>query len=366
MKQLHLLIISLCLISTFLSGCGFKDIDKRVFISAIGIDPSENGEGFKVTLKIALPIGSVKDASGAKYAYFSKEGETIGESLRTLETHTDKVLEFGHMKAIVIHEKLLADGVKEYMDYFTRRGDIQLIAYIIAARPTAEDVLKTEPSTEAASTVSLFNFFDQTGTESPFITTAFLFQFRRDYYGKGIDSFIPLMETNEEKTELRVNKAIVTGLNDKFLVLSSIQTKYYNTVFNEKSGFDYKVKSEDLVLMLNIDNIHTSYKIITDGNEPVSIKVDVKMIGIIGQSNKILSIDKLDDYNKISSKTIEKKLLDFLKLLQEEKLDPGFGLRYRATRLNEEGLFEKWKEAYPSLPIDLNVDVQLKSTGAIE
>lgn len=363
MRRLRFLVISLCLL---LSGCGFKDIDKRIFISAIGIDPGENGEGYKVTLKVALPIGSVKDASGAKYAYFSKEGETIGESLRILETHTDKVLEFGHLKAIVINEKLLADGVKEYMDYFTRRGDIQLIAYIIAARPTAEDILKTEPDTEAASTVSLFNFFDHTGTESPFITTAFLFQFRRDYYGKGIDAFIPLMETNEAKTELSVNKAIVTGRDDEFLVLTSVQTKYYNSVFNEKSGFDYKVKSDDLVLMLNIDKIRTSFKIITENNQPVSIKLDVKMIGIIGQSNEILSVDKLSEYNKLSSKAIEKKLLDFLKALQEKQLDPGFGLRYRATRLNEEGLFDKWKEAYPTLPIDVTVDVQLKSTGAIE
>ncbi|MDW0114762.1 Ger(x)C family spore germination protein [Sporosarcina saromensis] len=363
MKQLRFLVISLCLI---LSGCGFKDIDKRVFISAIGIDPSESGEGYKVTVKIALPIGSVKDASGAKYAYFSKEGDTIGESLRILETHTDKVLEFGHLKAIVIHEELLANGVEEYMDYFTRRGDIQLIAYIVAARPTAEDVLKTEPSTESASTVSIFNFFDHTGTESPFITTTFLFQFRREYYGKGIDTFVPIMEANEDKTELRVNKAIVTGKNDKFLALTSVQTKYYNSVFKEMSGFDYKVKSDDLVLMLNIDNIRTSYKIITENNQPVSIKLDVKMIGIIGQSNKILSINKLDEYNKLSSKAIEKKLLDFLKMLQEEELDPGFGLRYRATRLNEEGLFDKWKEAYPTLPIDVTVDVQLKSTGAIE
>lgn len=358
--------IILILATILLTGCGFKDIDKRIFISAIGIDPAEEGKGFKVTLKIALPVASVKDSSGPRYAYFSKEGETIGESLRVLETHMDKVLEFGHIKAIVINENLFTDDIQEYMNYFTRRGDIQLIAYIVAARPSAEEILKAEPVTEATSTISLFNFFDDTGTESPYITTCFLFQFRREYLSTGIDSFVPLMETNEDGSELHVNQAIVTGKGKEAVVLSHIQTKYYNSLFKGKTGLDYKVVDDDLTLMLDIDHVKMSYKIITENNKPVAVKMNVKMVGVIGQSSESISLHELDYYNEIASKEIKKKLMEFLTALQESNLDPGFGLRYRATRLHEKGLFEQWEEAYKDISFNVTVNVQLKSTGALE
>ncbi|MBD7986121.1 Ger(x)C family spore germination protein [Sporosarcina sp. Sa2YVA2] len=360
------LAIILLLSTVIQSGCAFKDIDKRILIVAIGIDPAENSEGYKVTLKIALPVASVKQASGPRFAYFTEESETVGESLRILETHIDKVLEFGHVKAIVINEELFKDGIEDFMDYFTRRADIQLIAYVIAARPSAEEILKIEPDTEAASTVSLLNFFDDTGTESPYITTSFLFQFRRDYLGKGIDSFVPIIETNEEKNELIVNKAIVSGEGSDPIVLDQIKTKYYNSLFKSKAGMDYKVEDDNLTFMLYIDKVKMSYKIIEEDKKPTSIKINAKFVGIIGQSNHALSQDKLNHYNELSEKAIKEKMTDFFKTLQEAGLDPGFGLRYRATRLNSDGLYEKWEEAYKDLPIDINVTVKLKSTGALE
>ncbi|WOV86698.1 Ger(x)C family spore germination protein [Sporosarcina oncorhynchi] len=348
------------------TGCSFKDIDKRLFIAAIAIDPAESGAGYKVTLKLALPIASVKNSSGPRYAYLETEGDSIGESLRKLESHADKVLEYGHVKAIIINEKLFSEDVQMFMDYFTRRGDIQLIAYVIAAKPSAAEIIKVEPETEAASTITLFNFFDDSATESPYITTSFLFQFRRDYLGKGICAFIPLMETNDEGTELIVQKAIATGEGSDSLTLSDNQTKYYNSLFNRKSGLDYLVETDDLKLMLNIKQVKMSYQIITEGNEPKSIKVHVDFAGIIGQSSKVLHIEKLDKYNTASEKVLKENLTDFFKTLQEANIDPGFGLRYRATRLNQEGLIEKWEAAYKDLPIDISVKVRLKSTGAVE
>lgn len=44
-----------------MAGCGFKDIDNRLFIIGIGVDPSEKEEGhYKVTLKLSIPVASIK------------------------------------------------------------------------------------------------------------------------------------------------------------------------------------------------------------------------------------------------------------------------------------------------------------------
>ncbi|PJO43059.1 hypothetical protein CWD94_14950 [Lysinibacillus xylanilyticus] len=83
-----------------------------------------------------------------------------------METYTDKVLEFGHAKVILIKELLLEEKLKDFMDYLFRRGDIPSIAYIGAARGSAEDVLRTLPKGEAVVASPLIKFFGETGNDS--------------------------------------------------------------------------------------------------------------------------------------------------------------------------------------------------------
>ncbi|WP_301108008.1 Ger(x)C family spore germination protein [Sporosarcina sp.] len=350
------------------TGCAFKDIDKTLFVVAIAIDPVENNEErYKVTLKVSLPFGAIKEAEKPSYAYLSNEGDSIGECIRMLETYADKVLEFGQMKTILVHELLMTDHLKDFMDYFMRRGDVQLIAFVAGASPSAEEIIKVEPETEAPASVSLFNFFGGTGTESPFITTTYLFQFRRDFFSDGINPVLPLIETNEEQTELRINNAIVIDQHKEPIKLDNQETKYYNSLVKGASGFSYKEIKGDFQLLLNISRIKMDYQIIAENDEPQSIEMNVKMVGTIGESNQPLSLKKLDEYNQMASNTTEKIISKFLKKMQEHEVDPfGFGLRYRATRLERDGQIDKWNRAYPDLDVHVNVDVKLQGAGTIE
>lgn len=351
-----------------LAGCGFKDIDKRVFVTGIGVDPSEKEEGgYKVTLKLSLPVASIKSTTGPNYEYLVYDAETLAEAVRILETHTDKILEFGHAKVIVINESLLQGNVKDFMDYFMRRGDIQLIAWVAAAKTSAESILRTEPAAESAVSSTLINFFGSSGTESPFITSTYLYEFRRDMLADGIDVVLPLVEATEDKKELVINKSLIVNEKTKPFELSAVQSKYYNSLKNGMSGFSYKAEKGDLTLIIDMEKIKTNYKIVTNNGDPTSIEMNVKMIGVVGQSNENLSLKNLKKYDKIASKEIKDKIEEFLTTVQEKGLDPiGFGLRYRTMMLYNKNTVAKWKEVYPDLPIDVHVDVSLKSTGAIE
>ncbi|WP_144510197.1 Ger(x)C family spore germination protein [Bacillus sp. FJAT-22090] len=353
---------------SLLASCGFKDIDKRVFVTAIGIDPSETDDGpYKITLKLSLPVASIKSATGSNYEYLIHDGSTIAEAIRILETHTDKVLELGHTKLIVINESLFETDIKGFMDYFMRRGDIQLVAWVAAAKTSAESILKVEPKTESAVSTTLVNFFGSSGAESPFITSSYLFEFRRNTLSDGINAVVPLVEASKDKTELIVNKSLVVKEKTKPLELNYIETKYFNTLKNGMSGFSYEVERGDVKLIINMDRIRTNYKILMENGQPTSIKVNVKMKGEVGESNKSLLLENLDKYNKIASEEIEGNMTSFLENAQKHDLDPmGFGLEYRTMKLHDKKNVSEWLEAYPNLPIDVHVDVSLKGTGSIE
>lgn len=364
-------VLTICLLSVLLlQGCAFKDIDKRLFISAIGIDPAEHVEnGYKVTLKVALPFGAIKESTKPSYAYLSREGHSIGEAIRMLETHVDKVLELGHMKTIVVHEKLLRNDMQNFMDYFIRRGDIQLISYVAGAKPSAEAILKVEPTTEAPASVALFNFFGNTANESPFVVTTYLFQLRRDVLTDGINPVVPLIETNEEKDELVVNNSVVVDGRGDPLVLSTVETKYYNSLLKGSTGFTYLIKEGDLELLLNISQSKMNYRFNPDKGSavPRSIELHIVMKGTIGEADEDLSIAHLEKYNRLASKEIKQKIIHFLTRMQEENLDPfGFGLHYRAAHLQRKDLYSTWKQAYKDLEFSVTVEVKLQGTGTIE
>lgn len=353
--------------STLLSSCSFKDIDKRAFILGIGIDPAEENKGYKVTLKLAIPMGTIKDVTEPMYSYLSYEGETIGEAIRMMEANIDKILEFGHAKVIVINEKLLATELQDIMDYFVRRGDIQLISYIAATKSTAEKILKVQPKTESVASIALDNFFDNNGTESPYIVTTFLFQFRRDFLGEGISPVLPIIKTDDDENELIIENALVVKFNKKPVELTPVQTKYLNTLVNKAMGFSYKISGEDLKLIVNIQDIRMKYKIIKkNGSSPVA-KITIHKTGVIGEANQRLHLKDLEKYNKLTEKVMKENVIDLLTTLQQNDVDPfGFGLRYRTTKFNDKNTVDEWNKMYQDLEFDVTLKVSLKSTGAIE
>ncbi|WP_339253794.1 Ger(x)C family spore germination protein [Sporosarcina sp. FSL W8-0480] len=351
----------------FQAGCAFKDIDKRILVVGIGIDPSDKVKnGFQVTLKLAQPIGSIKQQETPVYAYLTHDSESVAEAIHDMRAQVDKVLEFGHNKVIIINEKLLSQDLETFMDYFTRRGDIQMISYVGVAEESAKDIISFEPITEAPASVSLHNFFGYNGTDSPYVITNFLFRFRREVLSQGIHTVLPLVEVDKENHTFIINKSVVLKDKEEPVRLTMMETKYLNSLLYHASGFSYKVKENGWLFILNIDEVKMKYKIVLDEGAP---RIDMKItkVGIIGESNKRLSIEELEKYDEIAAEDIKKEVLELLTKLQENKVDPfGFGLRYRATRLSRDGLMEEWNRIYPEIEFNVMVDVKLKGVGAVE
>ncbi|MEJ9280330.1 hypothetical protein [Ureibacillus thermosphaericus] len=193
-----------------LTGCGeFKDIDRMVFVSMIGIDQTDDPEKpYKIILKLYVPTSSFRQNSTPEYTYLSKNGKTLAETISILESHLDKELDFGHSKLIVVGEKILQnDNYKEILDYLIRKHDIQMISYFAVGRPAAEEIIKFLPAGETALQPTIFNYFDNNGAESSYIISTFLFDLRRRLKEEGIDPILPIVEMNEPKTHFIINSA---------------------------------------------------------------------------------------------------------------------------------------------------------------
>ncbi|GIN71923.1 hypothetical protein J14TS2_23980 [Bacillus sp. J14TS2] len=367
LKKYMVLILSVLFFTSLLSSCAFKDIDKRIFVQGISIDyTGKEDKPYKITLKLAIPTGSLKEAEGNKYGYLSREDSSLAGAIRFLKTYADKEPDFGHGKIILLGEELLEHNIEDVMDFFYRRRDIQMISWVAVGNPTAEDVLKTEPVSEMAASNLLTNLFSKNGVESAYTISTFLFEMKREFSEPGIDPILPVIQTNKEKSKVKVNKSVVLKNNHNDLHLSSKYTQSFNVLTNRINKYDLRVREEDVHFLVAIDSIKVKYKIDTSEEIPV-IKMNVKQAGIIEESFEEMSASQLDHYGDLASKAAKKNIVSFLKLLQEEDADPlGFGLRYRATRIHNRDTYEEWKELYPKVKFDVRVKTAIKSTGTIE
>jgi len=364
------LLLILILLIPIAAGCGTKDIDKRMFVIGVGIDKSDNEEKpYKVSLKVPVPMNKKSSGTSPGFIFLTEEAATISEALHLLTTHVDKNLEYGHAKFIVIGESILNEDLRVVMDIFLRRREFQQTAWTTVGKPSAESVLQAKPASDIPDINILFNRFSDIGTESSYIVSVFLFDFRRQLVERGIDPVLPVIETNEGKDKIIVNKAVVIDDNSKGkLELTTEQVEDYNMITNRMGSvrFELGVQAEDFDFTVYIDKVKTNYKITTNNNKPV-VKMNLELTGVIEESTQRLVQHKTEEYNRLAAAVLKKRLEAFLTYLQKNEVDPiGFGLRYEATRLHTEHIEEEWNKLYPELSFDVTVHVKITSLGSIE
>ncbi|WP_226668364.1 Ger(x)C family spore germination protein [Metabacillus litoralis] len=364
-KKALLLIIAFVL---FLSGCGYKDIDKRFFVVAIGVDKSAEKEKYDVTLKLAVPTNESKSGSN-EAKILTESAVSISEAVRVAKSKVDKEFDFSHAKVIIFGEELAKEETLEHIfDWFDRRRDIKDIAWAAIGSPNALKVLEAKPKGETIPSNSLFLTFSRAGTETPYINSVFLFDLRRKQIERGVSPILPIIKT--EKNELSINTvSVLSNMKQKF-VLEQEQTKFLNMLMVDSSKFDITVNKEEKdrpYFVFSTDNVDSNYELIVNKKSESEIKYQIKASGVIEEAFENLEETKLKEYEKLVEKEVEGKIRDLLYLLQERDVDPiGYGLKYRTiSRGKESGKMKKWNEIYPELTFDINVSVEIDNVGVI-
>ncbi|WP_400194494.1 Ger(x)C family spore germination protein [Lysinibacillus telephonicus] len=367
-SKTKLFIIVLVPIITLLTGCEFKDIDKDVFVSMIGIDKSDEGDKpYKITLKLYVPTSSFKQSPEPQYSYITQTGETISEAIRILETYSDKELEFGHAKLVVIGEELLKENkASEVLDFLLRRPDIQMISWIAVGRPSAEEIVKMVPQGENAAYPALFNYFDDIGNESQYIITTYLFDFRRRMVEEGIDPILPIIE--KKKSHFEISKSLVLVDKKDPHELSTLYTGIFNILSMNTQVADLIINNEEEDFIAKINSMDSKHKVNVQNNNKIALEIEVSLTGYISESKHPLKIQNLSYYNQLLEKVAKEKVTEFITEMTDIGFDPiGFGIDYKSRTLHNKRMnSEEWKEAYKNAEIQIIINPRLKSTGAIQ
>jgi spore germination protein KC len=364
MKKAGFLVLCI-LLSSSLAGCGFKDIDKRFFVVAMAIDqPEQTNKRYKVTIKLAIPSSSEKFGSN-NFVLLSEETDSIASGIRVMKSKIDKEMDLGHMKMIIFGDKLVQKhDMKEVVDWFFRRRDIQKVAWVGIGKPDGQTILGLKPASERLPSNMLFMSFGQTGTETAYIVSEYLFDLRRRLYERGLDPVLPIIESRGDQ-QVRINSV---GILDKKIIkmtLSPIDTKLFNSFYERVGKYDIFVPYGNGYFVISSEHVRGSYSIRDDKEGPL-IRVNIKIKGGIEESDLHIQRNDIPQYEQQAAHAMKGRVTELLTRLQKAGVDPiGFGLRYRSRHFGGDSVWQQWTELYPKARFEVTVNIDLNSTGAL-
>jgi spore germination protein KC len=357
-----LIIVVGMLIYTGIGFNGYKDIDKRFFVISMGVDEGKEGMAYEVTLKLAMPPADPKMGK-SEFLLVSHESNSIAEAVSVMKSQVDKELDYGQMKVILLGEAIAKKNVTDTMDWFFRRRDIQKVAYVAIAKPTAKEILAIKPKSERLPGNAFFLAFGDEGSETPYTITEYLFDFHRRLHERGIDAVVPLVEPFKE--QFQIKKAYIVQKSGVALGLTPRDTATFSLLMNRAERATFTIEEQGYDFSITADEINFSYDLLP-GDSPVAT-FNGKITGIVEVAASDVSYDELPEYAKVLKKSVEHQVVEVLEKFQKANVDPvGFGLRYRAISFRNEEEWERWQKMYPKLKFKADIKVNLETTGAIE
>lgn len=358
-------------------GCGYKDIDKRFFVVSIGIDLNENKEKsekkYNIILKLAVPSNLQQTSpTGPKFILIEQKGDSITEAVRLVKSHVDRELDFSHSKIIVFGDSLLREeNLVQLLDWFTRRRDIQSIAWMAVGAPTAKEVLDIQPESEPLASNTLFLSFSD-GTESSYIIPVPLFALYKRMYERGLDAVLPVIEAKKKKKLLHIDHGVLLNKTKIAGDMTPNETKLFNILNNEARKLELWMQSKKPKtashqqkndFSLSVIQSKAKVKLSVKNNKLIvhySIKMKANLEEVHG-NNKI----NLKKYEKAAEKKLNKEARQFLIRLQYLDVDPlGLGMAYRANHMKKES-WTKWLKLYHEAKFKVDTSIKIESTGSI-
>jgi len=354
---------------TLLPACGYKDIDKRFFAVAIGIDLKDDEEKpYEITLALAVPSTKIEPKSAITQIETIQAG-SIADGLRQIKAKLDKELDLGHCKSIIIGEALANEDIRDVVYWIARRRDIQNIVAIAIGVPTAADIVKVQPDSDRFPGNTINFFFSRDTTQSSYTYRTTFTEVYKRVLEPGLDPIIPIISTEGDST-FTVNTVALLDKQKVKIVLTPRETQLLNQLSN-KNNYSYILGSyESDKITLAINNMKATFKINEFASEPaVSFKIKQKVR--LEDLPKELTEETNTNYSDIISQLEQQYSEDCIALLEkikQEKIDPyGFGLRYRAKHpISIEQYNEVWPPLYETVKFEVNTKMDLKSTGLLK
>ncbi|WP_160673407.1 Ger(x)C family spore germination C-terminal domain-containing protein [Clostridium sp. C8-1-8] len=360
MKRLFFLLLSFVFILNCY-GCDYKDIDRRIFIVAIGIDSINEKGDVKLTIKGAIPSNTKVKSSDLNYKLVEVEADSIGAALRKVKQKLALEPDYSHMKILILGKSFFnqsQDNLRHIAAFFITRRDFQNLMWVTAANPSAKEILDTQSVTETYAGADLFLRFGQ-GVDSPYTYKKKLSELYTQLNTPGLTTSMPVFELQNDGIQEN-ELAILSKHNRLSMLLKNEQVKMFNILANNKtnSAFIYVPTDGNKILGFNLRSSNTKYSF-TKQSDLTICNVNVKLKLLVEEGTEY-NIDRQEALEIIENE-LKCKITYLLEKFRFENVDP-LNLQLNYWQYNPSySLSDEWlSEILPKVQFKVSVTARFE------
>lgn len=365
----------LLILLTLLIGTACADVriaDDIALIQGIAYDMAE---GDKIRGSFMIPI--YENPESTKSDILTDEDRTSRGIQLELNEKSPNKLATGQLRVALFGQRVAERGILDIIDMLYRDTTIGNRIYLAVVKGKGEDLLKEEISITEHAAIYISNLIEQ-NIKNENLPSMNFHQFIYAYYSDGMDPFLPYLAKEKGNAHVKIlglalfdqDKMVSTLPRNKMFYFKLLSREGYQNgaVEIEMSNKvkDHDGKSGEFAA---IENIHSNSRFfIRETEQGISVKINIKMDGIIQEFTGERGLQKPGVLNEIKRR-LEKKIkantLEMLKDFQKLNIDPiGIGEQYRSSTRSWNP--KEWREKYPHVMFDINVDINILETGVAE
>lgn len=146
MNRMLFMLLTIVVMFTQIGCWDVKDVADSAFITAIGLDASDKPGMLRVTFVIPKPSVIRMRSDKLFNVEQTVEAENISKAIEKLETRLPRYVRLGHLRLVIIGEKLAAEDFRSYTNLFEKTPEVALRTRIMFVQGgEAEEIFHISP-----------------------------------------------------------------------------------------------------------------------------------------------------------------------------------------------------------------------------
>ena len=395
-------IICLLFLLFSLGGCwDQKEIDKRAYVIALGMDKGEK-DSIILTYLIANPEYGVQQQGGSTneppHEIISIESADFVSSANKANAVVAKEISYDLLRNFIISEKLAKE--KDFIRWMydaTKEREIRRDSYFIISKEDASTYIEQNQPKLETRAQKYFDLIITRGIETASIPKADIHRYLRITEADS-DLFLGIYSTTEHESksrdstegdEILAGQLQTEGLTNKTQFIGSAIFKegiMIDTLTAEETRIaillSVATKAPEIVTTFS-DPFNKRYKVTAKISQLKKIKIQMDLkkgastinvtlplhIDILSDHSMVKYASDINKRNELKKHLIERfeqKMRSFIKKTQEEYKGEPFGwslvARKKFATLPEYEKFN-WMKSYPDMDVKLSVDIEFGEFG---
>lgn len=391
-KVLPVLMFSF-LMSGLMSGCWDKiEIDRNIFIGAIGLDPGKDikkgkelkkveedepfGERKLERLNVTYAFPDISEYTAQKGAlpedkYIRAEAYSMEDAETNATAKSSRNINIGHVRLLAISNEIFKypDVIKEVIDYVSRHPRMNRMMNVVVVDGSAEEFFKADLLMEKNIHTYIEGLM-QSSERSSAIFPVNLNEFLILLSQNG-NALLPNVKYDKAKQELMVTGVSVIKNYSIKESLTPQEISILEMIRGKLKGGKKVIYVEGHPVDMEIDGVERKIKVDMKDDKLqfyINLSVEGRIKGYTIDKS-IIEQQKIDQLEDNYSKSISEECVRVVTLTQKElNVDP-IGLRENIEKFHPfmwDRIKDRWEDYYKDATVSVQVETNIRRVGVIK